>query len=286
MKVPRPLGNVRGTSREQQAGRTVVIAARQLGVWEADVVSRRLTGDSIAAAFGLTDAQGPATIDQLIACVHPEDKIEVDNGIEQAIRDRTAFVAEFRTIWPDQSVHTIAARAMPIAGPAGRAARLVGALVDVTEVSRADEERRFLAARIATERELALDGILVVDRRGRVVSFNRRFGEMWRLPDVILHSRQDAALHGAMRDRVRNRAAFMGLVQYLSEHRGETSREEIELLDGRTFDRYSAPMRGADGAYMGRVWYFRDVTADRALCPFVRSMRACEQQDQGDGKPR
>ena len=30
--------------------------------------------------------------------------------------------------------------------------------------------------------------------------------------------------------------------------------------DGRTFDRYSAPMLGTDGYYYGRVWYFRDIT--------------------------
>jgi signal transduction histidine kinase len=38
------------------------------------------------------------------------------------------------------------------------------------------------------------------------------------------------------------------------------ARDEIALKDGRTFDRYSAPMLDADGKHFGRVWYFRDVT--------------------------
>jgi PAS domain S-box-containing protein len=58
-------------------------------------------------------------------------------------------------------------------------------------------------------------------------------------------------------------------VEYLYEHPGEESRDEILLEDGRTFDRYSAPVRDKDGTYYGRVWYFRDVTehkrADEAL---------------------
>ena len=32
------------------------------------------------------------------------------------------------------------------------------------------------------------------------------------------------------------------------------------LKDGRTFDRYSAPVRSPAGDYYGRIWYFRDIT--------------------------
>jgi PAS domain S-box-containing protein len=41
----------------------------------------------------------------------------------------------------------------------------------------------------------------------------------------------------------------------------ETSQDELILKDGRIFERYSAPMFGADERYFGRVWYFRDTTA-------------------------
>jgi hypothetical protein len=45
----------------------------------------------------------------------------------------------------------------------------------------------------------------------------------------------------------------MARVAYLYEHRDEESRDELALKDGRTFDRYSAPVRGKDGVYYGRV---------------------------------
>ena len=45
----------------------------------------------------------------------------------------------------------------------------------------------------------------------------------------------------------------------VDEQRNEKSHEEIELVDGRTFERYSAPM-WSENRYYGRVWYYRDIT--------------------------
>jgi signal transduction histidine kinase len=41
----------------------------------------------------------------------------------------------------------------------------------------------------------------------------------------------------------------------------QTSREEVLLADGRTFDRYIAPIRSRERGILGRVWRFRDITA-------------------------
>jgi PAS domain S-box-containing protein len=70
----------------------------------------------------------------------------------------------------------------------------------------------------------------------------------------------------------------MDKVRYLDAHRDETSRDEIELTDGRTFDRYSAPMHALDGVYYGRVWYFRDVTGVKAAEAALRRQRDLAQR--------
>ncbi|HZY56984.1 MAG TPA: PAS domain S-box protein, partial [Rubrobacteraceae bacterium] len=138
-----------------------------------------------------------------------------------------------------------------------------------TEPDRTEETLRFQKALLEAQSEASIDGILVVSTEGKMISFNRRFIEMWGIPDDVIQSRSDeAALQWAL-DKLVDPQEFLARVAYLYEHPGEESRDEIVLKDGRTFDRYSAPVRDKDGTHYGRVWYFRDVTehkrADEAL---------------------
>lgn len=148
----------------------------------------------------------------------------------------------------------------PIAGP-DHSTGGVGAIVaEITERKRAEQELRFRNAILSTQQEVSLDGILVVDQHGKVVSYNRRFVEMWGIPPELVASQEDGALIRFAVSKVADPDAFLRRVQYLYEHRRETSREEIIHRAGRVFDRYSAPMFGVDEQYYGRVWYFRDIT--------------------------
>ncbi|MBI4063183.1 MAG: PAS-domain containing protein [Elusimicrobia bacterium] len=113
--------------------------------------------------------------------------------------------------------------------------------------------------------EAVIDGILVVSEEGKILSFNRRFVEMWGLPDSVLESRSDdAALRWAL-DKLSSPQEFLARVKRLYAHKDEKSHEEILLKDGRIFDRYSAPIQGSGGIYYGRAWCFRDVTEKKKL---------------------
>lgn len=131
---------------------------------------------------------------------------------------------------------------------------------DVTERHRAEEALRFQKAMLESQTEASIDGILVVSGGREVLSFNRRFIEMWEVPDEALESRSDEDVLREVQEKVDDPEGFRWRVDHLYEHPEEESHEEIVLKDGRTFDRYSAPVQSADGAYYGRVWYFRDIT--------------------------
>jgi two-component system cell cycle sensor histidine kinase/response regulator CckA len=131
---------------------------------------------------------------------------------------------------------------------------------DVTARRAAEEAIRFQQTLFETERQLTLDGILVVDESSIVLSFNRRFQQMWDIPEEVLGTRADARLLQAVKEKLRDPHGFMREVQRLYDRHDEVSTDEVQLLDGRVFERYSAPMVGTDRRYYGRVWYFRDVT--------------------------
>jgi diguanylate cyclase (GGDEF)-like protein/PAS domain S-box-containing protein len=123
---------------------------------------------------------------------------------------------------------------------------------------------RFQSALLEAQAEASVDGILVVSAEGEMISFNRRFFELWGIPPEVAESRRDADALSVVRDAVEDSAEFSARVEHLYAHPLETSHEEIRLRDGRIFDRYSAPVLGDDDTLYGRVWFFRDVTAQHA----------------------
>jgi PAS domain S-box-containing protein len=149
---------------------------------------------------------------------------------------------------------------VPIKDQQGQVVGLVGISRDITERMRAEEELRFRNAILSTQQETSPDGILVVDENGRILSFNQRFVEMWGVPAEAIQSGLDERALQSSMTMVRDPEQFRKRVDDLYRNRHEISHEEIALKDGRTFDRHSAAMFGAEGKYYGRVWYFRDIT--------------------------
>jgi signal transduction histidine kinase len=67
----------------------------------------------------------------------------------------------------------------------------------------------------------------------------------------------------AVIDQVDDPDAFLARVDYLYAHPNIEARDEILLNDHRVFDRYSAPIISPEGQYYGRIWFFRDMTAQK-----------------------
>jgi PAS domain S-box-containing protein len=123
-----------------------------------------------------------------------------------------------------------------------------------------EEELAFRNAILSTQQETSLDGILVVDEQGKMISFNQRFVKMWGISPGIIESLSDERALQSVLSKLDNPEQFLSRVKFLYEHKEAKSLDEVVFKDGSIFDRYSAPMYSADKKYLGRVWYFRDIT--------------------------
>lgn len=114
--------------------------------------------------------------------------------------------------------------------------------------------------------EAAPDGILAVDDQGIVVSYNRRFLEIWKfssnpkLPGLVSIGAVDEPILNRVTELVRDSQTFFARVKELYHHPELDDHCEIELKDGRTLERHSSVLRGDNNQYLGRVWFFRDIT--------------------------
>jgi PAS domain S-box-containing protein len=152
----------------------------------------------------------------------------------------------------------------------------VAAVNDTYLQSDADRTRLWLEHSVSVLQatlESTADGILVVDAHGRISSFNRKFLDLWSIPEAVLSTRDDDAALAFIRDQVVDPEGFLRKVRALYEHPDEESHDEIELKDGRVFERYSMPQR-LGGVAVARVWSFRDIT------PRLRAERALRDRDE------
>lgn len=127
----------------------------------------------------------------------------------------------------------------------------------------AQREARFQAALLRAQNEAGVEGLLVVSPSGEMISFNRRFAEMWGMPDDVMSSRSDEAALARAMEQIIDPDGFIERVRQVYEHPDAPIRDEVAFIDGRVFDRYGAPCVGDDGTYYGWAWYFRDVTAQK-----------------------
>ncbi|OGW25915.1 MAG: hypothetical protein A2X59_02335 [Nitrospirae bacterium GWC2_42_7] len=110
--------------------------------------------------------------------------------------------------------------------------------------------------------EATAEGILVVDLKGKISLYNRKFLELWRIPEELAELRDDTKLLEFVVDQLKSPYAFIVLVKTLYNNPEQESTDIIEFKDGRIYERFSKPQKIAD-AIVGRVWSFRDVTESK-----------------------
>jgi len=134
---------------------------------------------------------------------------------------------------------------------------------DIRERRRAEEELAFQKSVLEAQNEASHDGILMVDEGGGIITYNRRFREMWDIPDALIEQKRDEPLLQYVADQVIDPQAFLNRITEIYPRREETFEDELVLKGERTFERYTAPIHGREGRYLGRVWYFHDITERR-----------------------
>jgi PAS domain S-box-containing protein len=154
-------------------------------------------------------------------------------------------------------------RAAPMRDDDGTIGHVVNVFHHVTEQKRAEQQLKVQNALLEAQSEASEVGMVLISPQGEIVSANRRFGELWNIPEDILNTRSNEAAMEVVKGQVADPDAFSERERYLSHRTDEDVRDEIALKDGRVIERYSRTLEDETGAIYGRIGYFRDVTEDR-----------------------
>lgn len=133
--------------RMEQAKKTLesTLESGQVGDWEWDLerntIRRSLRHDQ---CFGYAQPipESAWGLAQFLQHVHPHDRERVEVEIRQAVDVVDYWKSEFQVVWPDGSLHWLAARGTSYRTGGGKASRMLGLVIDITERKRAEEALR------------------------------------------------------------------------------------------------------------------------------------------------
>ena len=149
---------------------------------------------------------------------------------------------------------------VPIFGEAGQCTHFAAIERDITKAKAIETQLLWKTAFFEAQVNSALDGIIIVDSEGIKLLENQKMADLWNPPKEVLDDVDHRRRLKWVINQVKNHEVFADKVAYLYAHPDAISRDELELINGKFFDRYTAPVIGHDGRYFGRIWAYRDIT--------------------------
>lgn len=128
----------------------LALEAASMGTWDWDILSGRVTwSDNLELLFGLAPGRFGGTYEAFLGCVHPEDRQMVDRAVARAVEEKADYEIEFRVVWPDSTVHWVAIKGQVYYDKTGKAVRMTGVGMDITD------RKRLEAIALSKQKELA-----------------------------------------------------------------------------------------------------------------------------------
>jgi len=223
------IGARKAAEREAAESRRRLAEAQSLaglGSWDYDPTSGRLSwSETTYTIFGRDPAAFTPNLGAFVASIHPDDR----QLFEQAHR-RLDFASneelQLRIVRPDGEVRHVLARTRHVAEPDGRADRLVGTILDVTEREMANANRD-LFRRLVDD---AGQAIRISEPDGRIIFVNKTFLSLTGFPREAVEGRSYTDFVVGP-----NVGAAEEVARAYAERRSWSGLLDIRRVDGSTF---------------------------------------------------
>src|SRR5260370_18089090 len=153
-----------------EAQMQLAVKASGVGMWDWDLITRQIVyTDQMAVYLGLFPDTS-ASEERFRACLHPDDREPVERTHQRTLAEKTEteFSIEYRTIWPDGSMHWLLSRGRGIHDSHGNPTHLIGAGMDITELKQAEEALRESEARVRRFVASNIIGIALLNLHGNI----------------------------------------------------------------------------------------------------------------------
>ncbi|MDD5336526.1 MAG: GAF domain-containing protein [Rhodoferax sp.] len=120
--------------KESEERLRLATQAAHMGAWTWDTKNERFSwSEGIGPVFGLPAGEGFSSTEALIKAIHPADRETVARAVSEGRKRGVPFHGEFRTTWPDGTVHWVQGQSQFIRDGIDGPVRAVGIAMDITE---------------------------------------------------------------------------------------------------------------------------------------------------------
>jgi diguanylate cyclase (GGDEF)-like protein len=128
-------------ARESQERTVEIQRLARIGNWEYDIVTEQIRwSDETFHIFGRTPGSQEPDFADILLAIHPEDSPVFDRAIERAINNGESYYLDVRIRLPDGTQKDIHAQGSPVCDKQGRALRLIGTFLDITDRKRLENK--------------------------------------------------------------------------------------------------------------------------------------------------
>ena len=119
----------------------LALEAAQMGIWDWDILSGKVMhSHTTEVIHGLDPSSFEGTFKSFLSNLHPEDHELVTQALHSTLKEGSDYNIEFRILWPDGSVRWVASKGQVYYDNTGKAVRMTGINMDITDRKRAQEE--------------------------------------------------------------------------------------------------------------------------------------------------
>ena len=127
---------------DSQEQLNLALQSGQIGIWSWDIVQNQVEwDDQMYQAFGVSRETFDCTLEAVVNCIHPDDRDYFTQNLSQTLAEEVEHDLEYRIVFPDGSIHHIAARGRPFFNEAGQPIRMRGIVLDITERKLVEERQ-------------------------------------------------------------------------------------------------------------------------------------------------
>jgi two-component sensor histidine kinase len=159
--------------RESEQGRSLALAAGNMGSWEYSLADQSWQVDEGQfRIFGLEPTPMPPPPGAVQALFHPEDWNKLHEALNSATEDERSFQTELRIVRPTGEVRWCLVAAAVAFGTEGRPQRVSGVTIDITDRKEAERKQTLLAREVDHRARNALAIVQAIVRLGRASSID------------------------------------------------------------------------------------------------------------------